>query len=61
MIAASVTACVTPASGVRPPDLTFAAVRAIAPLVLGLEVEVPEPGEYVALGAARQAAAVLAA
>jgi xylulokinase len=37
------------------------AVRQIAPLVLGLEVEVPEPGEYVALGAARQAAAVLAA
>ncbi|MFE7843782.1 xylulokinase [Microbacterium sp. NPDC057407] len=37
------------------------AVRAIAPLVLGLPVEVPEPGEYVALGAARQAAAVLAA
>ncbi|MGN6218782.1 MAG: xylulokinase [Microbacterium sp.] len=37
------------------------AVRRIAPLVLGLEVEVPEPGEYVALGAARQAAAVLAA
>jgi xylulokinase len=34
------------------------AVRAIAPQVLGLEVEVPEPGEYVALGAARQAAAV---
>lgn len=37
------------------------AVRAIAPLVLGLPVEVPAPGEYVALGAARQAAAVLAA
>jgi xylulokinase len=32
------------------------AVRAIAPLVLGLDVEVPEPAEYVALGAARQAA-----
>ena len=32
------------------------AVRAIAPEVLGLPVEVPEPGEYVALGAARQAA-----
>ena len=31
------------------------AVRAIAPLVLGIPVEVPEPGEYVALGAARQA------
>ncbi|MFF2487922.1 xylulokinase [Microbacterium sp. NPDC058062] len=37
-----------------------AAVREIAPLVLGLPVEVPEPGEYVALGAARQAASVLA-
>lgn len=37
------------------------AVRRIAPLVLGLDVEVPEPGEYVALGAARQAAVVLAA
>jgi xylulokinase len=37
------------------------AVRQIAPLVLGLPVEVPEPGEYVALGAARQAASVLAA
>ncbi len=33
------------------------AVREIAPLVLGIPVEVPEPGEYVALGAARQAAA----
>lgn len=38
-----------------------AAVREIAPLVLGLPVEVPEPGEYVALGAARQAASVLSA
>jgi xylulokinase len=37
------------------------AVREIAPLVLGVPVEVPEPGEYVALGAARQAARVLAA
>ena len=36
------------------------AVRVIAPLVLGVPVEVPEPGEYVALGAARQAASVLA-
>lgn len=33
-----------------------AAVRRIAPEILGLPVEVPEPGEYVALGAARQAA-----
>ncbi|MEZ3159029.1 xylulokinase [Microbacterium sp. BWT-B31] len=37
------------------------AVREIAPLVLGIPVEVPEPGEYVALGAARQAASVLSA
>ena len=37
------------------------AVRAIAPLVLGIPVEVPEPGEYVALGAARQAARIAAA
>jgi xylulokinase len=36
-----------------------AAVRAIAPQVFGLPVEVPEPGEYVADGAARQAAWVL--
>lgn len=34
------------------------AVRRIAPEILGLRVEVPEPGEYVALGAARQAAAL---
>lgn len=34
------------------------AVRIIAPQVLGIPVEVPEPGEYVALGAARQAARV---
>jgi len=32
------------------------AVRRVAPEVLGVPVEVPEPGEYVALGAARQAA-----
>ena len=37
------------------------AVRRIAPQVLGLPVAVPEPGEYVALGAARQAATVLSA
>ena len=36
------------------------AVRRIAPEVLGLPVEVPEPGEYVALGAARQAASIAA-
>jgi len=35
------------------------AVRRIAPDVLGLPVEVPEPAEYVALGAARQAAALV--
>jgi xylulokinase len=32
------------------------AVRRIAPSVLGLDVSVPSPGEYVADGAARQAA-----
>ena len=32
------------------------AVQAIAPAVLGMPVTVPAPGEYVALGAARQAA-----
>lgn len=37
------------------------AVRQIAPLVLGVPVEVPEPAEYVALGAARQAATLVAA
>jgi xylulokinase len=36
------------------------AVRAIAPGVFGVPVVVPEPEEYVALGAARQAAWVLA-
>lgn len=36
-----------------------AAVREIAPAVLGVPVEVPAPAEYVALGAARQAARVL--
>ncbi|WP_312170745.1 xylulokinase [Microbacterium sp.] len=36
------------------------AVRHIAPEVLGLAVEVPEPGEYVALGAARQAGSLVA-
>ncbi len=33
-----------------------AAVRAVAPALLGVPVTVPAPGEYVALGAARQAA-----
>lgn len=36
------------------------AVQRIAPEVFGVPVEVPTPGEYVALGAARQAARVLA-
>ncbi|KAA9089969.1 xylulokinase [Microbacterium radiodurans] len=36
------------------------AVQRIAPLVFGLDVEVPEPGEYVALGAAEQARRILA-
>ena len=35
------------------------AVRAIAPDVLGLPVTIPAPAEYVALGAARQAAWIL--
>jgi xylulokinase len=37
-----------------------AAVRAIAPALFGAPVSVPSPGEYVALGAARQAAWALA-
>jgi xylulokinase len=37
-----------------------AAVRALAPGIFGADVEVPEPGEYVAVGAARQAAWALA-
>jgi xylulokinase len=37
-----------------------AAVRALAPGAFGMPVLVPEPGEYVALGAARQAAWALA-
>jgi xylulokinase len=32
------------------------ALRALAPAILGMPVVLPEPGEYVALGAARQAA-----
>jgi xylulokinase len=36
------------------------AVRQIAPGIFGCQVSVPEPGEYVALGAARQAAWALA-
>jgi xylulokinase len=37
------------------------AVQQIAPQVFGLPISIPEPGEYVADGAARQAAWVLAA
>jgi xylulokinase len=37
-----------------------AAVRAIAPMLFGVPVVVPSPGEYVAVGAARQAAWALA-
>jgi len=33
-----------------------AALRALAPAILGVPVVLPEPAEYVALGAARQAA-----
>ena len=36
------------------------ALQQVLPAVLGREVELPEPGEYVALGAARQAAWALA-
>lgn len=36
------------------------AMREIAPSVLGIDIALPEPGEYVADGAARQAAWVLA-
>jgi xylulokinase len=37
-----------------------AAIRELAPGVFGVPVLVPDPGEYVALGAARQAAWALA-
>jgi xylulokinase len=37
-----------------------AAVRAVAPSLFGVPVAIPEPGEYVGLGAARQAAWTLA-
>jgi xylulokinase len=36
------------------------AVQEIAPQIFGMEISLPEPGEYVALGAARQAASALA-
>lgn len=36
------------------------AIQQLAPAILGADVQVPEPGEYVALGAARQAAWALA-
>ena len=35
------------------------AIRTIAPAIFGVDLLVPEPGEYVAMGAARQAAWVL--
>ena len=37
-----------------------AAIRSLAPAIFGLPVTVPDPAEYVALGAARQAAWALA-
>ena len=40
-------------------DPVVAALREIAPAVLGVPVLAPNPAEYVALGAARQAAWVL--
>ena len=55
------------AAGVRPRRVLLtgggarsAAVRAIAPAILGTAVAVPEAAEYVAIGAARQAAWTLA-
>ncbi|HEY8479497.1 MAG TPA: xylulokinase [Spirillospora sp.] len=55
------------AQGVRPRRTLLigggarsAAVRALAPAIFGTPVVVPEPAEYVALGAARQAAWALA-
>ncbi|MFF5264990.1 xylulokinase [Actinomadura viridis] len=55
------------AQGVRPRRVLLigggarsAAVRALAPALFGTPVTVPEPAEYVALGAARQAAWALA-
>jgi xylulokinase len=36
------------------------AVQVIAPQIFGMDISLPEPGEYVALGAARQAASALA-
>ncbi|CNG51459.1 carbohydrate kinase [Mycobacterium tuberculosis] len=55
------------AQGVRPRRTLLigggarsAAVRALAPAIFGTPVTVPEPAEYVALGAARQAAWALA-
>jgi xylulokinase len=38
----------------------LAAVQSIAPLILGVPVVVPAPGDYAAIGAARQAAWALA-
>lgn len=36
------------------------AVQQIAPLIFGMDISLPDPAEYVAIGAARQAASVLA-
>jgi xylulokinase len=36
------------------------AVQVIAPQIFGMDISLPEPGEYVALGAAKQAASALA-
>jgi xylulokinase len=53
--------------GVRVESLTMVggagrneAVQAIAPAIFGMDISLPEPAEYVALGVARQAASVLA-
>lgn len=40
-------------------DAKSKTIRHIAPAIFGVDVLVPEPGEYVAMGAARQAAWVL--
>ncbi|WP_341728073.1 FGGY-family carbohydrate kinase, partial [Brooklawnia sp.] len=39
----------------------LAAVQQLAAVILGVPVDIPEPGEYVALGAAKQATQVLGA
>ena len=54
------------AQGVKVDSLTMVggagrneAVQAIAPGIFGMDISLPEPAEYVAIGAARQAASVL--